>query len=314
MSTWKPQKEYAWQSEPAWHGVSCFVKQLSRRLGSEIAKQVDDRVDISEYKALSQQYFEDHTSFLRHQDINPKYFIPVNRDTWFISHRWMTPDNPDPAKEHFNDVKKHMRDFEQGGVWYDFSSLPQKPRTAHDDEVFKKQLYGLNSLMAQIRAYTIPSDDYFDRSWCLAEYQYVSTDFSRREIHFEKKYVITLAALLFMTKHPRKQEIISKTINHLFSTTKLTNGGDREIVENILRSQFTNPSQSTLNIIHRWTITMKDKWMEVMESIMEIGLWKEVVEMAIEFCINTEQTDLVAEMQTGKKEPGISLSQYLDSL
>jgi len=63
--------------------------------------------------------------------------------------------------------------LEHIGVWYDFSCLPQAPRSAAEDDVFARAMQDLPGLLADPKVTTLilrwEGDDYRSRAWCFAE-------------------------------------------------------------------------------------------------------------------------------------------------
>ena len=58
------------------------------------------------------------------------------------------------------------------GVWYDYSCMPQKPRTDAEDSLFKSSLRKLPVLFSTASLISLresAGDDYMSRGWCLAE-------------------------------------------------------------------------------------------------------------------------------------------------
>lgn len=156
-------------------------------------------------KALTKEYFLCHNQFLPNQQIDEMFLSDVDPTAFnrynvvFISHRWLQPDNPDPLNEQFNFVKdcvvngsdpNDLKNYKL--FFYDFSCLPQSPRTEAEDLIFKSGLMNLQDMITTSRFFWLPSNDYFDRSWCLFEYIIYSQ--SSRYISYE--FDITLKTLL----------------------------------------------------------------------------------------------------------------------
>jgi len=150
---------------------------------SDLNKDEDKPKDETCYmKLLKPSYFQNNVRFLRCQMILndcefrsevhghvgmlslAKYDV---KKILFVSHRWLSDVNPDPEGVQFNKIKDLSYD---GLVFYDFSSIPQRPRTHQEGEFFKFFLNEMQKFIVLYDVYVINSDDYFDRSWCLFEF------------------------------------------------------------------------------------------------------------------------------------------------
>jgi len=108
-----------------------------------------------------------------------------NREFLFVlSYRWLQPGNPDPQGHHLTIVAHAanlaIKDFEGNdiAIFWDFGSLPQKPRSTDDDHRFRAglcscdMLYGhrLSNVWVQTR---LPEGfvgaSYTDSGWCSFE-------------------------------------------------------------------------------------------------------------------------------------------------
>lgn len=143
---------------------------------------------------LNGAYFVEQTEFRRFQDINSRYFSKSPRTPIFLSHQWETPDHPDPHAYQFR-VAKHLIDrlrkksyvkvpdawswlglrdalnWDMVGIFYDYSCLPQNPRTAEEENIFQRDLREMHQLVSRCATLVIPSKDYLNRSWCNFESQ-----------------------------------------------------------------------------------------------------------------------------------------------
>jgi len=143
---------------------------------------------------LNGAYFVEQTEFRRFQDIKSRYFSKNPRTPIFLSHQWETPDHPDPHAYQFR-VAKHLidrlrkksyvtvpetwswlgsrdaLDWDMVGIFYDYSCLPQNPRTAEEENIFQRHLREMHQLVSRCATLVIPSKDYLKRSWCNFESQ-----------------------------------------------------------------------------------------------------------------------------------------------
>jgi hypothetical protein len=123
------------------------------------------------YRGLTRQYFIDFDSFTRCQDVPDRYLSLVSSGpVCFISHRWESLSHPDPKGNQFQIVKDFIRDNEPELIWYDFSCMPQQPRTAAQETAFRDSLRDLNSLVMMSQFVSIITEDYISRAWCYYEW------------------------------------------------------------------------------------------------------------------------------------------------
>ncbi|WP_154697740.1 hypothetical protein [Lentzea guizhouensis] len=102
-----------------------------------------------------------------------------DRRVVFVSHRWTTATHPDPDGRQFLELLQRLRELVREhpsladcGVFYDYWSMPQHPRSEAEDEVFRRELGRLSELVAAADHVIILSEgyrDYRDRAWCVFE-------------------------------------------------------------------------------------------------------------------------------------------------
>jgi hypothetical protein len=87
----------------------------------------------------------------------------------FISHKWDSPIHPDPDGKQLAQITVEFPD--EALVWYDYSCLPQAPRTEQENELFLAALKGIPDLIRQ-SWFTVVGGDietYTTRTWCQFE-------------------------------------------------------------------------------------------------------------------------------------------------
>jgi hypothetical protein len=132
----------------------------------------------------------------RCQDLLVDTWTPVD-ELWhvvFISHRWGSQDDPDPMGtqllalqrlvRRMVDIRSVLADervrllsgdgiLDLIGFWYDFSCLPQEPRTVGEEQEFRRSLVGIGEMLESQRVSTLvlrkEGDGYLERGWCFAE-------------------------------------------------------------------------------------------------------------------------------------------------
>jgi len=100
------------------------------------------------------------------------------REPWFnaviaVSHRWLTPDNPDPDGAQHRELMslcEHLGLHDSQSFLIDYCSLPQHPRTPAESERFRQQLPGFQERFRNvIVVLNTGSSDYSRRAWCMFE-------------------------------------------------------------------------------------------------------------------------------------------------
>jgi hypothetical protein len=85
----------------------------------------------------------------------------------FVSHRWLTKDNPDPDNSQFNELISVFNTKYK--FFYDYSCLPQKSVKRKDKKYFKSVLKNINLLITYCYVYCIYDISFMKRTWCYSE-------------------------------------------------------------------------------------------------------------------------------------------------
>jgi hypothetical protein len=109
----------------------------------------------------------------------PPDSVPKPWPIVYVSHRWIAQDHPDPDGGQLRELQSRLGELLRQepalGDWLvflDYASLPQKPRSADDDAVFRRGLGILGTLLVCAGRVVVLSDgyaDYLNRSWCFFE-------------------------------------------------------------------------------------------------------------------------------------------------
>lgn len=95
-------------------------------------------------------------------------FLNVD-DHYFISHCWSTPSNPDPNGVDYKSVLSDIGEQKFQSLWFDFSCIPQRPRSDHETKYFKKILRWLGGIIIDCAMEWRYSDLINKRAWVLLE-------------------------------------------------------------------------------------------------------------------------------------------------
>lgn len=160
-----------------------FARSLPEALQWEQAKIKELRTAYPDvfYKVpfLSDQFFQDYDHFEIHQKIPERYFVRDPDNYYFISHRWNTPEAPDPANIQFAAIKDFYLRLKPAvqnsyGFWYDYSCVPQRNaagvRSPADEARFQELLQVMHLLPVFSSNVNLFTDTYLSRSWCCVEW------------------------------------------------------------------------------------------------------------------------------------------------
>jgi hypothetical protein len=136
-------------------------------------------LDMSNVKFLRGEYFRDNDRFIRFQDVPEKYFTNASRDYYFISHRWLSLEHPDPNGAQFALLTGYLRRLKEEvlqrwSFWYDYSCIPQRDasgqRSAGEEKQFQAALKVMHLLPMLSANITIFDTTYLNRAWCFMEW------------------------------------------------------------------------------------------------------------------------------------------------
>jgi hypothetical protein len=154
----------------------------------------------------------------------------------------MTIEDPDPHSLQLNEVqewlKNEFEDSDEIGVFFDFSCLPQKPRSIKEDEVFKERLEKMDEIFSLSDIIFIPtsgSDQYVNSTWCMFE----------AFIGHRMKNISTKVNLdLSINQHD------VNWIDNMISNTSVTNQSDKDSIRKMLlniENDYVNWSEVKMN-------------------------------------------------------------------
>lgn len=100
------------------------------------------------------------------------------REPWFnttiaVSHRWLTPEHPDPEGVQYRElleICETLNLHDNQALLIDYCSLPQHPRTPEEAVWFRDNLQGFQTQFKYVTVVlNTGSDDYSTRAWCMLE-------------------------------------------------------------------------------------------------------------------------------------------------
>ena len=160
---------------------SCFKdqNQLIYEKYEDHGWKYSEENHLKTYKLPKKEYFKRNNKFVKFESIKDNdTFVSINSEliyleeiqdliksmkVKFISHRWMSPRDPDPHKTQFSVIKRYLKQYDDDfHIFYDYSLIPQ-------DGSKKTQLSHLDDLLSCCSVWVLPTDDYMNRSWCLFE-------------------------------------------------------------------------------------------------------------------------------------------------
>ncbi len=178
----------------------------------------------------------------------------------FVSHRWCTPDHPDPEGVQLREVHRRLwqllsegRITKEALVFIDYSAMYQRPRTPEEDAVFHRDIASLSAISDAAGITIVLSEgfaDYRNRAWCFFE-----AVAAQKRIHFfedqsEIKESLSFLDMLLTDEikqltaydlsykaNGRDAEIVSVVFQHL-ADCRLTHATDFPLIKAQLVSHF----------------------------------------------------------------------------
>jgi len=241
------QRFYEEFYDPLVEKLKSLKPKLVKQIEDSKFKEPDNHIYIHRNFFLNQRVWD----MPKCQNIGDEFLMKRhNGKAVFVSHRWMTPGLPDIGGRQLMMIKDYLKkNPEVECVWYDYMCMPQKPRSEEDDLIFKDRLTTLNDVMASCpRTYILHEDNYMSRSWCKAElFMCSKLDYDEGqgtfvpEVVFDFFLIPCLESLVY-----NKPKSAEKMINEMLENTKVTNGGDKEIIKNVLKKFISTPSTAIL--------------------------------------------------------------------
>jgi hypothetical protein len=139
------------------------------------------RPQLEKARFLSSRYFRENSRMIRHQEIDPRFFVKDCTEYVFISHRWESSLDPDPTGSQFATLRSRYEtlDDETTGFWYDYSSVSQKnsrgERDTAEQKHFEETLKIIHLLAALSYTTILYEPGYLDRTWCCWEWLLASS-------------------------------------------------------------------------------------------------------------------------------------------
>ena len=126
---------------------------------------------LKEYRRLKSTEYVDWKA---HRKLSPP-----NNKVIFVSHRWITPEHPDPDGSQLRELQRRLdvlkdkdKTLETAVLFYDYSSTLQRPRSTREEALFQQDMKSLRSLARAAEKVIILSEgykDYKNRAWCFFE-------------------------------------------------------------------------------------------------------------------------------------------------
>jgi len=134
---------------------------------------VEDHLVTGEFEFIEGAELLRHSRFPRYQ-VNRGNLVSGNTlradmAKYFVSHRWLSADHPDPTGQQFSLLKRAI--LPNAYYWIDYACMPQRPRTDVEEEQFRARLKWMPSLLFDRNVIVLRclGDGYFDRAWCFFE-------------------------------------------------------------------------------------------------------------------------------------------------
>ncbi|KAH6641067.1 hypothetical protein F5144DRAFT_545173 [Chaetomium tenue] len=141
------------------------------------ASAASELLDLFSYRFVKLSKVREWSKFKRCQDLErDEYKLQLElKDIaadeshfYFISHRWNTPEHPDPDGAQLSRIKG-LGD-EEALLFYDYCALPQRPRDETQQWLFSRMVKELSDFVGKMKVIVLNDPKYMTRSWCLMEY------------------------------------------------------------------------------------------------------------------------------------------------
>jgi len=179
-------------------------------------------------------FFQLKKSFLRQQRLmkwdsgrlDEYILLPIdygfvnNRDCFFVSHYWHTPEHPDRDGRDLRLFREDLEHLEWSYIWVDWTCMPQAPRSQAQREYFKRMLLYIPALLRDC-AFEWRFPAFEPRAWILFEVaEYVLT---------HREHAVTSDIRPFIS---HTQELIAEGVRPTISKHRYgcTNGSDLDLV------------------------------------------------------------------------------------
>jgi hypothetical protein len=191
---------------------------------------------------------------------------PLRRTPIFVTHRWDAPDHPDPSGWQLRALKNLAEDYHYHDVgtcfWYDYMSLPQRPRNADENRLFTAGLNAIRQTVAECENVCLvskASQDHADdreamrhRGWILFELFMARSNMTRPLPLYEREnasvqygrneqYKDTFPDMLLHAPLDTSQHLYDWFVRRKI---RCTNGSDLQLLSRLLHDELTR-QQST---------------------------------------------------------------------
>jgi len=232
---------------------------------------------FKEYRELDSY---DYVEWSEEQEkLHAQYFV-------FVSHRWITPKHPDPNGEQLLELQRRLNTLteqckilERIIIFYDYCSLPQRPRTDQEDAIFYRDLTSLEALSRLADKFIILSEgysDYKDRAWCFFEaitsrsnvyffsdQTHIKDDLYFREFLMSEDIPQLTSFDLSYKLNANEAEIIVAVFQHL-RASRVTHADDVPLIKDQLIAHYNKRRLSSFGKL----VTALNKYFHVEFAIM----------------------------------------------
>jgi hypothetical protein len=273
--------------------ISGDVLKLLELKMPELKERGDSKLEApSNHVALTSEYFKHHDKFEQCQLVRPEYFTPIAPGkTYFYSHRWETPEHPDPNGAQFQAIKAFIEKNHVHSLWFDFSCMPQRPRSAGEEGLFQDRLKNLDELLSVCHTVVYFSEEYMSRSWCFAEFnmstllKFVGANVNPEKVDKEKDFAgidfFAWPILIHQFNPEAGDKFIKFFCNMCIDDTTVTNKSDKAFIKGAMHKYFTTWRPSYLERFEVLKRMMEQKRGDNMLNLANIspGLSEPFLEM-----------------------------------
>jgi len=275
------------------------VTSPSDTIGGSVIKKglADGAVKLLSAKWLLSQPAD--FKLARCQDLPKEAFIPpgearemfedshvLHMNILVLSYPWLSKAHPDPSGFHLQRVVQYLKAYMkfmkkcEVGIFWDFASLPQHPRSEEDNQIFQQGLQSINFLYGSqvtgvIQLKTMPSDDadsslnlipYDERGWCTVEAKVagvMKNSVSLLDLSQADHLLKTGADWLKIrdaAMSSRPVPMLPLALAELLESKKFTAKADKTMVANLYADYFEQASASCETLFYSRCGGAPDAW------------------------------------------------------
>lgn len=231
-----PTTEIQWLSHKQRNDIADAYKEKFHSL-EEQTRMVEEHPFLPSFNFVKGSDLLSCNSLPLYREVRHKLksYKDINEaERYFVSHRWLDKNHPDPDGKHLQMLKSQAK--KDAYYWIDFSCLPQEPRTKEESALFSESISRLPSLMFNMNLIVLrcQNDGYLERAWCFVEL--LSGNILGQQIGY-----ITDETMMATTINNSERDMLEYALleEKLPSQLSVTNSSDLEVLRDTTKTVAT---------------------------------------------------------------------------